>query len=64
MWNIKRNDTNVLIYKTESDSQTERMNSQLPGGRDKEGVWNECIHTAIFKMNNHKDLLYGTGNSA
>ena len=40
---IKRNDTNELIYKTETDSQTQRMNLWLPeepvGGRDRLGVW-------------------------
>ena len=25
MWNLKKNDTNELIYKTETDSQTYRM---------------------------------------
>ena len=47
-------------------NKTHRLKERtcLPGGRDRKGVWNEHIHTAIFKMNNHKDLLYGTGNSA
>jgi len=40
---IFKNDTNELIYKTETDSQTERMNLWLPGGRmgerDVWGVW-------------------------
>ena len=31
MWNLKRNDTNKLTYKTEKDSQIERMNLWLPG---------------------------------
>ena len=30
MWNLKRNYTNELIYKTEIDSQTLRMNIRLP----------------------------------
>ena len=29
----KRNDTNELIYKTETDSHTERMNLRLPRGK-------------------------------
>ena len=33
MKNLKRNDTNELIYKTETDSQTKRMNLWLPGGK-------------------------------
>ena len=42
MWNLK-NDTNELIYKTETDSQTQKTNLWLPkgksGGRDKLGGW-------------------------
>ena len=32
MQNLKRNDTNELIYKIERDSQTERTNLWLPAG--------------------------------
>ena len=34
------------------------------GGRDKLGVWDQQIHTTIYKIKkiNNKDLLYGTGN--
>ena len=43
MWNLK-NDTNGLIYKTETDSQTEQTYSYHRGngggGGDKLGVWN------------------------
>ena len=35
MKNLKRNDTNELIYKTETDSQ--RMNLSLLGGRARGG---------------------------
>ena len=41
MWNLKY-DTNEPIYKTETDSQTERTNPWLPRGawgRDGLGVW-------------------------
>ena len=43
MWNLK-NDTNELIYKIETDSQTSKTYSWLPKGkgdrgRDKLGVW-------------------------
>ena len=34
MWNLKRNDTNELIYKTETDSQTWRMNLWLLEAED------------------------------
>ena len=41
---LKKNDTNELIYRTETDSQIQRMNLRLPGGRgwgeDILGVWN------------------------
>ena len=50
MWNLKRC-TNQLIYKTETDSQTQETNLQLPkrkGWRgDKLGVWGLHIHTTI-----------------
>ena len=39
MWNLKRNDTDERIYKTEMDSQTYRMILRLPAG---EG-WRERI---------------------
>ena len=43
MWNQKKkNTTNELIYKTETDSQTKKTNLYLPKGkeaRDKLGVW-------------------------
>ena len=31
MWNLTRNDTNELTYKTE---ETQKTNLRLPGGRD------------------------------
>ena len=44
MWSLKKNDTNEFIYKTETNSQTEKTNLRLPewkgmGRRDKLGVW-------------------------
>ena len=36
-WSLKKTDTNDLIYKTETDSQTQRMNLWLPGGKGGEG---------------------------
>ena len=45
MWNlILKNDTNELIYKTETDSLISKTNLWLPrgkgrGGRDKLGDW-------------------------
>ena len=40
--NLEGNDTNELIYKTETDPQTQRTNLRLPGarkeGRDRSGA--------------------------
>ena len=36
MWNLK-NDTNELIYKTETDSETQKTNLWLPKGKVGEG---------------------------
>ena len=41
-WNLKKN-TSELIYKTETDSQTQKQthgDQMGKGGRDKLGVWN------------------------
>ena len=37
MWNLKKNDTNELIYKTETNSQTWKTNLLLPKGKEWEG---------------------------
>ena len=31
--------------------------------QDKSGVWDQQIHTTIYKRDNQQDLLYSTGNS-
>ena len=36
MWNLKKNDTNELIYKTEIDSHTWKTNFWLPKGKEGE----------------------------
>ena len=50
----KKNDTNKLIYKGEINSQTEKTNLQLPTRkeekRDKSGIWDQQIHTTIYKI--------------
>ena len=42
MWNLQKNDTNELIYKTEIDPQTQKTNLELAkgkwGGGDKLGL--------------------------
>ena len=54
-----KNITNSFIYKTETDSQTQKTNLWLPkgeGSRDELGVWNEQIHTTkmIFKLSSER----------
>jgi len=54
MWNLKK-DTNELIYRKETDSQTLK-NLWLPkgtgsrGGRDGLGVWDWHMHTEVYGM--------------
>ena len=50
MWNLNRNDTNEFTYKTERDSQTQKMNSWLSVGRPSHGLWEGHAHTVIFNM--------------
>ena len=58
MWDLKRNDTIELIYKTETDSQPQRMNLWFPGGRmgarDGQRLWDRHVHIVVFKMNNQQ----------
>ena len=37
MWNLKKNGTNELIYKTEIDSQTQKKKLWLPRGKEGRG---------------------------
>ena len=62
MWNLKRNYTNELTYKTERDSQTENELLGTGGGvgegcrgRDSQEVWNGLLY---LKQITNKDL-YG-----
>ena len=64
--NLKRNDTNQLIYKTETDLEHELM---IKRGK----AWTERIvresgmdmYTLLYlKWITHKDLLYSTRNSS
>ena len=69
IWNLKRNDTNKLTYKTEADSQTWRRNFWLPGwkGEMGEGLVRESgmhMYTLLcLKRITNKVLLYSTGKS-
>ena len=52
MWNLKKKDTNELIYKTETDSQNLKTNLWLPkgtggGGRMDWGFGTACTHYCI-----------------
>ena len=54
---IQKNGTNELIYKTEIESQMQKTNLWLPGGkpgmgRDKLGDWDGHIHTTLYKIDN------------
>ena len=57
LWNLKRHDTNRLIYKTETDTQTGRTN-MISGGkgrrRDNYRVWDGHVHATIFKIDNQQ----------
>ena len=52
---IQKKDTYELIYKTEVQSEMQKMNLYLPGGRkrkNKLGDWERYIHTTIHKIDN------------
>ena len=65
---IQKNDTNELIYKTETDSQTLKTNLWLPSEESGGGGINQEIGVNIYtllyiKQIINKDLLYSTGSS-
>ena len=67
MWNLKRNDTTELTYKTEIDLQNELMaarQGRIAGG----GIVREMeidMYTLLYlKWITNKVLPYSTGNSA
>ena len=68
MWNLKRNDTAELTYKTEIDSQTSRTSLRLPGGRIGEEIVEEFgmgMYVLLYlKWIISKELMYSTWNSA
>ena len=52
MWNLK---TMTQINLFTKQKQTHRLREQEWGGhRDRSGIWDEYIHTAIFKEDNHQ----------
>ena len=67
MWNLKENDANELIYKTETDSQLMKANLWLPKKKDWGEGWmnweigiGPCTLLDIEWMLS-RDLLYSTG---
>ena len=65
MWNLK-NDTNESRHKAETDTQTQKINIWLTkvskeGGRDKLGLWDAHIHTAIFKTDKQRGFIIQHG---
>ena len=60
--NLKRNDTNELIYNKETDSQTQRMNLWLPGGKGggkgQLGSLGLTCKPAIFKPEREKQISH------
>ena len=66
MWNLKNN-MNELIYKTETDSRTQKTNLWLPNRKGSEGGINQEFRISRYKLLyikqvNNKDLLYSIGN--
>ena len=60
-WNLKNN-TGEIIYKTETDSQTQETNCVYKREKRKGarlGGWDQQVHSAVYKTNN-KVLLYST----
>ena len=57
-----KNDIIKLIYKTETNSQAQRMNLWLPEGKSWErtrlGFGDWPVHTAVFKTQNHAEWMH------
>ena len=58
MWNLKRNDTNEITYKTEKDTDLENKPMVVGWGKDGGKGWlgslDGHVHTVIFKMDNQE----------
>ena len=55
IWNLKRNDTNELIYKTEKEThRLRKWTYGCLGRKDSWEVWEGHVHTAMFKMDNQQ----------
>ena len=66
MQNLKRKDTNELNYRTEIDSQTQKISLWLPKGKAGLGINQEVginYYTLLnIKQITNEDLLYSTAN--
>ena len=64
----KKHDTKELTYKTGTDSQTQKMNLWLQGGRVWGGTdleYGTDTHILLYlKWTTNKDLVYSTKNTA
>ena len=64
-WNLEYN-TNELIYKTETDSQTQRIDLWLPRRKGVAEGWSGSLGlgdaNSYIEWVNNKVLLYSTGN--
>ena len=66
MWNLKNNNKNELMCRTETDSDFEnklRLSKGTGGGWDGLGVWDWHRHTVVLEWLANGDLLYSSGNS-
>ena len=63
MWNLKKNNTNELIYKTEVESQTGKTNLIIKKdrGRYKLGFGIKIYILLYRKQITNKDILYNMG---
>ena len=60
MWTLKHG-TNEPVYKTETESQTQRTDFWLPRGRRWGGEVN--MLNTVYRTNKNKALLHCAGNS-
>ena len=56
MWNLKRNGTNELTYKTETH-RLKKMNVHLLGGMASQGVWEGYVPLLYSKWITNKDQI-------
>ena len=66
MWNLKKNDTDELTFKTETDSQSSKTSLGLPKGkrgRDESGVGIDIYTVLYIKEIINKVVPYSTGKS-